>query len=94
MFQPLWVIVLGLTLCSSGIFICQASATTYVGAVAGYARSSASGLYVTFYYIGGSLGAVLPGFLWRSSGWTGVAALVIVVEVAMAAVALAFWTNA
>ena len=26
------------------------------------------------YYLGGTLGAVLPGFAWQASGWSGVVA--------------------
>ena len=51
------VIIVGLALASSGVFIYQAVGTVQTGVVAGKARSSAAGLYVTFYYIGGSLGA-------------------------------------
>jgi len=45
------------------------------GAIAGRARSSAAGLYVTFYYLGGSAGATLTGLFWRWQGWPGCVAL-------------------
>jgi hypothetical protein len=28
---------------------------------------------VTFYYVGASLGSVLPGYAWQAWGWPGVA---------------------
>ena len=31
-------------------------------------------LYVTFYYVGASLGSALPGYAWQAWGWPGVAA--------------------
>jgi MFS transporter, YNFM family, putative membrane transport protein len=63
------VIVVGLALASSGVFIYQAVGTVQTGVVAGKARSSAAGLYVTFYYIGGSLGATITGWTWVAGGW-------------------------
>lgn len=69
--RPLGLIILGLALFSSGIFIFQAVGTVQTGIVAGRSRSSAAGLYVTFYYIGGSLGAVVTGWAWLADGWSG-----------------------
>lgn len=63
------VIIVGLALASSGVFIYQAVGTVQTGIVAARARSSAAGLYVTFYYIGGGLGATVTGWAWVSGGW-------------------------
>lgn len=62
-------VVIGLAIFSSGVFIAQASATVQTGAIAGRARSSAAGLYVTFYYLGGSAGATVTGWTWLLGGW-------------------------
>ncbi|HZP23822.1 MAG TPA: MFS transporter [Terriglobales bacterium] len=67
--HPLPLIIVGLALFSSGIFIFQAVGTVQTGIVAGKARSSAAGLYVTFYYVGGSLGAIVTGWTWVADGW-------------------------
>src|SRR3546814_7525637 len=40
------------------------------------ARGAAVGLYVTSYYIGGSVGGILPAPLWSHFGWPGVVALI------------------
>jgi predicted MFS family arabinose efflux permease len=79
--QPFAAILLGLTLCSSAVFACQCSASSYiqVAAPAGE-RSSATGFYIAFYYLGGSVGGVLPGYLWHFGGWTACALLVLVVQ--------------
>jgi len=69
------VVVGGLALLSSGVFVLQAAATTNLGRVAGQARSSAAGLYATCYYIGGSLGPVVPGYFWVRGGWRATVAL-------------------
>lgn len=86
--RPLAAIVAGLALFSSGIFIFQAVGTVQTGVVAGRARSSAAGLYVTFYYIGGSLGAIVTGWTWQAGGWT--ACVYLLIGVACLALALAF----
>jgi MFS transporter, YNFM family, putative membrane transport protein len=83
------VIIVGLALASSGVFIYQAVGTVQTGVVAGKARSSAAGLYVTFYYIGGSLGAIVTGWTWVAGGWPpcvflmlGIAAMAVVMAFA------------
>jgi len=75
MVHSLVVIVVGLAMFSTGVFIFQAVGTVQVGVVAGRARSSAAGLYVTFYYIGGSLGAIVTGWAWVADGWRACALL-------------------
>jgi MFS family permease len=65
----------GLAVFSSGIFVSQSSATVLTGQVAGRARSSAAGLYVTFYYLGGSLGTAVPAWFWLRGGWPACVAL-------------------
>ncbi len=82
------VIVAGLALASSGVFIYQAVGTVQTGRVADRARSSAAGLYVTFYYIGGSLGAIVTGWTWIAGGWP--ACVFLLMGVAALAMVLAF----
>jgi MFS family permease len=64
-------VIAGLAFFSSGLFVSQSSATVLTGRVAGRARSSAAGLYVTCYYIGGSVGTTLPAWFWLHGGWPG-----------------------
>jgi YNFM family putative membrane transporter len=78
--QSLPVVIAGLALFSSGVFVAQATATVQTGAIAGRARSSAAGLYVTFYYLGGSAGATLTDWFWQWKGWPGCVALMAVVS--------------
>jgi MFS transporter, YNFM family, putative membrane transport protein len=86
--RSLPLIIAGLALFSSGIFIFQAVGTVHTGIVARRARSSAAGLYVTFYYIGGSLGAVVTGWTWIAGGWRPCVCLLM--GIAGAAVLLAY----
>jgi predicted MFS family arabinose efflux permease len=67
--HELWLVILGLTLCSSGVFVCQIITNRSIGSAAGKSRASAVGLYVAFYYCGGFVGSVVPGFLWELGGW-------------------------
>ena len=78
--KSLPMVIVGLAIFSSGVFVAQAAATVQTGAIAGRARSSAAGLYVTFYYLGGSLGATLTDWSWRWKRWPGCVALLGVVS--------------
>jgi predicted MFS family arabinose efflux permease len=69
--RSLPVVIIGLAIFSSGVFVAQAAATVQTGAIAARARSSAAGLYVTFYYLGGSIGATLTDWFWHWRGWPG-----------------------
>ncbi len=88
------LIVLGLTASSAGVFIAQSMATAQVPTFARDARSSAVGLYVMCYYIGGSLGAFAPSVVWLHAGWAGCVALVLMVQAAIGTVALRVWPAA
>jgi MFS family permease len=80
------LVITGLALFSSGVFVSQSAGTVQTGRVAGRARSSAAGLYVTFYYIGGSLGATVPAWFWSKGGWPACVGLL----AAVSAVTLVF----
>jgi predicted MFS family arabinose efflux permease len=73
--KSLPMVIVGLAIFSAGVFAAQAAVTVQTGAIAGRARSSAAGLYVTFYYLGGTLGAILPDWFWRRESWPGCVAL-------------------
>jgi predicted MFS family arabinose efflux permease len=71
-------VILGLCLFSGGLFFAQTTAMTFVGEAMPAARGPAVGVYVTSYYIGGSVGGVLPAPVWSRTGWPGVIALIAV----------------
>ena len=89
--RPLWAIVLGLAVCSSGVFIAQASASAFVGTAAKDNRALAIGLYSTFYYLGGSIGAAAPGPFYAWGGWFACATFIAAVQVVTVLIALFFW---
>jgi predicted MFS family arabinose efflux permease len=84
---PVAAIIVGLTLCAACGMLCQTISTGYVTAIAKEGRSSAVGLYVTSFYVGGSMGALLPGLAWNSGGWPACVAMVVAMLAAMGAIA-------
>ncbi len=87
------VVLAGLALSSSGVFISQATASSYVGVAAGHDRGLAVGLYAMFYYAGGSAGGSVPSLFWTSGGWPACVALVIAVQVGMVTLAFLKWNK-
>lgn len=87
-------VIAGLVLASAGLFVAQALALGFIGVAAPRARSTAVGMYVTIYYVGGALGGILPGGLWHRFGWGGCVALVCVVIAVMGAAAVATFRDA
>jgi predicted MFS family arabinose efflux permease len=77
------VVVLGLAMASAGLFVAQALGLGFIGVAAPHARSSAVGIYVSTYYVGGAIGGVLPGAIWHRFGWSGCVALNCAMIVAM-----------
>ncbi|WP_240375023.1 MFS transporter [Bacillus piscicola] len=66
------VIITALLLLSFGFFFAHSCSSAWVTKHAETAKASASGLYLTSYYLGGSLGSVYYGWLWSMYGWIGV----------------------
>ena len=84
---PVAAIIAGLILCAGCGMLCQTISTGYVTEIAKAGRSSAVGLYVTSFYIGGSMGAFLPGLAWNVGGWPACIAMVMAMLAAMALIA-------
>ena len=87
------VIVAGLALEASGVFACQSAASSHVGKAALDARSSAAGLYVSFYYLGGFGGSILPGVLWKQTGWPGCVTIILCIQCLTILIAHRFWQD-
>ncbi|MDI3470695.1 MAG: putative MFS-type transporter [Pseudolabrys sp.] len=91
--SPLPVIVLGLTISAACGLMCQAVSTGYVAITAKVGRSSAVGLYVTSFYIGGSCGSALGGLAWTYGKWPLCVALIIAMLIIMMGVVTFLWTK-
>jgi predicted MFS family arabinose efflux permease len=90
--SPLWLIVAGVAVCAGAGMVTQAISTGYVALSAERGASSAVGLYVSWFYIGGSAGAALGGLAWNAGGWSACVAIVLAMQTAMAAVVWLIWT--
>src|SRR5579883_2924303 len=90
--SPLTLILIGLSLCAGCGMMCQATSTGYVTASASEGRSSAIGLYVSSFYVGGSVGGAVAGVLWSAAGWWAVVALSAVVVAMMGMVVIFVWS--
>jgi len=91
---PVPAIVVGLTFCAGCGMLCQTISTGYVTEIAKEGRSSAVGLYVTSFYIGGSMGAFLPGLAWGWGGWPATIAMVGAMLAVMAMIAALAYRDA
>lgn len=68
----IFIITLGLLLLCFGFFFAHSSSSAWVSKHAPFAKGSASSIYLTAYYFGGSVGSIYLGFFWNHWGWSGV----------------------
>lgn len=87
----LWLIILGLALSSTGVFLAQVAANAFTTTTARHNKAGATGLYLTCYYLGGSVGAVAPAMIWSTWGWHGCVMLIIGVQLLSMLIALNGW---
>jgi YNFM family putative membrane transporter len=89
----LWIVVIaGLGLVCTGVFIAQATANSFLRhAAAPGTRASAAGLYICCYYIGGTVGGVLPSYVWEAGKWPACVALIASVLLITLFIALVGW---
>ncbi|WP_228777416.1 MFS transporter [Lonepinella koalarum] len=79
--SPLWLIIVGLIIMSSGVFISQATTISHISQHVNQGRSLASGLYYMCYYTGGSIGAWVCGISYTYFGWSGVVFTVVLLQI-------------
>ena len=89
------VVIVGLTLLSSGVFIAQTAAQSFLRiASPPGARVTAAGMYLTFYYLGGSAGGVVPGAFWALGKWPACVGFIVAMQAVALTIALAGWRSA
>lgn len=71
------LIVLGLMSAAGAGFFVQTCCQSFVATQARQGTSSAIGLYVTCFYVGGGFGGLVPGLLWNVAGWPGTVLLIL-----------------
>ena len=88
------VVVAGLALCCTGVFISQSCATSFLREAAPEAsRASAVGMYVACYYIGGTVAGVAPSLVWKLGGWMACAAMIAIIDVISIVIARRGWSE-
>lgn len=87
----LYLICLGLLLACVGLFPQQTLTTGFISIAAKHSKSTAVGLYVTLYYIGGSCGGFVPATLWHSAEWPGCVAITALVQILILGIAWTSW---
>jgi MFS transporter, YNFM family, putative membrane transport protein len=92
--SSLAVVILGLTLLSSGVFIAQTASQSHlrVAAPPGM-RVTAAGLYLTCYYLGGTAAGVIPGIFWSFGKWPACVTFIVVMQAIALSIALVGWKN-
>ena len=85
------IIILGLAIFSSAGILVQATSTGFVAASAPAGTSGAVGLYVTSFYLGGTVGGWLPGLAYEAGGWLASVAVVAIVIATMAVIVSIWW---
>ncbi|MBR1374489.1 MAG: MFS transporter [Cardiobacteriaceae bacterium] len=68
----LWIIIFGLALMCSGIFVAQSATMSHIAINIKQGRSLATGLYYLSYYGGGFIGAWICGATYKYWQWNGV----------------------
>lgn len=85
---PLWLIIVGLTVMSSGVFITQSATISYIASHVSEGRSLASGLYYMGYYGGGSVGAWACAIAYKHGQWSYTVMIILAVQIVALGVVL------
>jgi MFS transporter, YNFM family, putative membrane transport protein len=86
------VVIVGLAMLSSGVFVAQTASQSHlrVAAPAG-ARVTAAGLYLTCYYLGGTAAGVVPGAFWALGKWPACVAFIVAMQLIAFTIAFIGW---
>jgi predicted MFS family arabinose efflux permease len=86
------VVILGLTMVCTGVFIAQTASQSHLRVAApAEARVTAAGVYLTCYYLGGTAAGVVPGAFWALGKWPACVAFIVAMQAVALAIALAGW---
>lgn len=87
----LWLVVAGLAVCSTGVFLCQSATISSIARTVTEGRSLATGIYYMSYYCGGAAGTWAAGLAYEGWGWSGAALTIAMVQLGAAALVIAVW---
>ncbi|MFZ2220193.1 MAG: MFS transporter [Rhodoferax sp.] len=86
----LTVVILGLAVCSSGVFICQSATISHIAANVKEGRSLATGIYYFSYYAGGAAGSWVAGLAYEGWNWGGSVVSIIVFQLLAVTIAVRY----
>lgn len=69
MIEKYAVMFLGMFVFCTGLFLAHSLLSGFVNKLARENKAIANGVYISFYYTGGTLGSFLPGFVFEHLGW-------------------------
>ena len=84
-------VVVGLAVCSSGVFVCQSASVSFIAESVNEGRSLATGLYNMTYYAGGAAGTWAAGLAYEAWGWGGSVSSILLIQLLAAAIAWFGW---
>ena len=84
-------VVVGLTVCSTGVFLCQSATISAIAKSVNEGRSLATGIYYMSYYAGGAVGSWVAGLAFVRWGWTGSVLTITIVQALAAAIVVVVW---
>lgn len=82
------VLLLTIFLFCGAMFLTHATASGLLNRRAGEHKGVVNGLYVAFYYGGGAIGSILPGYVYRGWGWDGFILVLLVAVLAALCLAM------
>jgi len=86
------VIILGLAMLSTGVFIAQTASQSHLRVAAPPGtRVTAAGLYLTCYYLGGTAAGVVPGAFWALGKWPACVGFIVAMQAVALTIALIGW---
>ncbi|WP_394756417.1 MFS transporter, partial [Rhodoferax sp.] len=87
----LTAVIIGLTVCSSGVFICQSATISAIAQNVSEGRSLATGLYYMSYYAGGAAGTLVAGLAYEAGGWPGAVFSIALMQGLAGVIAVVVW---
>ena len=87
----LWLVVTGLAVCSTGVFLCQSATISSIARNVNEGRSLATGIYYMSYYCGGAVGTWAAGLAYEGWGWDGSVVTIALAQMLAAALVAAVW---
>lgn len=81
-------VIVGLAVCSCGVFICQSATISHIANNVTEGRSLATGIYYLSYYAGGAVGTYVAGVAFEGWHWGGAVLSIILFQLLAAVIAV------